>query len=69
MRWEAAANGGDHDAEDAIADQLESALGLGRLNLTDRGFFSIDRWLRFSGTGARLLWRARFAALLPGKLT
>ena len=27
----------------------------GMLNLADRGFFSMDRWTRFSGTGAHLL--------------
>ena len=30
---------------------LQGALGPGQLSLADRGFFSIDRWLRFSGTG------------------
>ena len=29
------------------------------LNLADRGFFSMDRFLRFSGTGAHLAWRVK----------
>ena len=59
MRWKAAAIGGYHDGENALADQLEGALGPGQLSLADRGFFSMDRWLRFSGTGAHLLWRVK----------
>jgi hypothetical protein len=39
-RWAAAAIGGYHDGENALADQLESALAAGTLNLADRGFFS-----------------------------
>src|SRR5204862_8173684 len=57
MRWKAAAIGGYHDGENALADQLEDALGPGQLSLADRGFFSMDRWLRFSAAGAHLLWR------------
>ncbi len=62
MRWKAAALGGYHDGENALADQLEGALGAGQLSLADRGFFSMDRWLRFSATGAHLLWRVKNAA-------
>jgi Insertion element 4 transposase N-terminal len=51
LRWKAAAIGGYHDGENALADQLGGALGPGQLSLADRGFFSMDRWLRFSGTG------------------
>ena len=32
------------------------------LNLAGRGFFSMDRWLRFSGTGAHLVWRVKNGA-------
>jgi len=32
------------------------------LNLADRGFFSLDRWFRFSATGAHLCWRVKNAA-------
>jgi len=62
MRWKAAAIGGYHDGENALADQLERALGPGQLSLADRGFFSMDRWLRFSAAGAHLLWRVKNAA-------
>jgi Transposase DDE domain/Insertion element 4 transposase N-terminal len=62
MRWKAAAIGGYHDGENALADLLEGALGPGQLSLADRGFFSMDRWLRFSATGAHLLWRVKNAA-------
>lgn len=62
MRWKAAALGGYHDGETALADQLQGALGAGQLCLADRYFFSMDRWLRFSGTGAHLLWRVKNAA-------
>jgi hypothetical protein len=62
MRWKAAAAGGYHDGENALADQLEGALGPGQLSLADRGFFSMDRWLRFSAAGAHLLWRVKNAA-------
>jgi hypothetical protein len=62
MRWKAAAPGGYHDGENALAGQLEGALGPGQLSLADRGFLSMDRWARFSATGAHLLRRARNAA-------
>jgi hypothetical protein len=62
MRWKAAAIGGYHDGENALADQLEGALGPGQLSLADRGFFSMDRWLRLSAAGAHLLWRVKNAA-------
>jgi hypothetical protein len=61
-RWAAAAIGGYHDGENALADQLESALAAGTLNLADRGFFSMDRFLRFSATGAQLCWRVKNSA-------
>jgi len=62
MRWKAAALGGYHDGENALADQLQGALGAGQLCLADRGFFSMGRWLRLPGTGAHLLWRVKNAA-------
>ena len=58
-RWRAAVIGRYHDGENALADGLQHAFGPGQLNLADRGFFSMDRWIRFSGTGAHLLWRVR----------
>ena len=36
MRWKAAALGGYHDGENALADQLQGALGPGQLCLADR---------------------------------
>ena len=32
------------------------------LNLADRGFFSMDRFVRFSAAGAHLAWRVKNAA-------
>jgi len=62
MRWKAAALGGYHNGETALADQFAGALGQGQLCLANRYFFSMDRWLRFSGTDAHLLWRVKNAA-------
>jgi len=61
-RWKAAAVGRYLDGENALADELEEYFGPGQLNLADRGFFSMDRWIRFSGTGAHLLWRVKNGA-------
>jgi len=61
-RWKAAAIGGYHDGENALADQLAGSLAAGMLNLADRGFFSMDRWVRFSATGAHLCWRVKNGA-------
>jgi hypothetical protein len=61
-RWKAAVTGRYLDGENALADGLQDAFGPGQLNLADRGFLSMDRWLRFSGTGADLLWRAKNGA-------
>jgi hypothetical protein len=52
FRWIGAAIGGYHDGENALADQLEGSFGPGILNLADRGFFSMHRWIRFSAAGA-----------------
>ena len=49
-RWAAAAIGGYHDGENALADELESALAAGMLNLADRGFY--DHLLGFTGPKA-----------------
>jgi hypothetical protein len=62
FRWIAAAVGGYHDGENALADQLEDSFAPGILNLADRGFFSMHRWIRFSGTGAHLAWRVKNGA-------
>ena len=62
FRWIGAAIGGYHDGENALADQLEDSFRPGILNLADRGFFSMHRWIRFSGTGADLAWRIKNGA-------
>jgi hypothetical protein len=61
-RWAAAAIGGYRDSENTLADQLTPHFREGQLNLADRGFFSMHRWLALSATGAHLLWRARNGA-------
>jgi hypothetical protein len=61
-RWKAAAVGRYLDGENALADELEEYFGPGQLNLADRGFFSMDRWLRFAAAGAHLLWRVKNGA-------
>src|SRR6266536_1948246 len=43
-------------------DVLEDGFTPGILNLADRGFFSMHRWIRFSGTGADLAWRVKNGA-------
>ena len=62
FRWIGAAIGGYHDGENALADELQGSFGPGMLNLADRGFFSMYRWIRFSGTGAELAWRVKNGA-------
>lgn len=61
-RWIGAAAGGYLDGENALAGQLASTLKPGMLNLADRGFFSMDRFLRFSASGAQLCWRVKNGA-------
>ena len=61
-RWVAAAVGGYHDGENTLADELEGSFTAGMINLADRGFFSMDRWVRFSARGAHLAWRVKNGA-------
>jgi hypothetical protein len=61
-RWIAAAAGGYHDGENTRADELEASFRPGILNLAARGFFSMDRWIRFSAAGAHLAWRIKNGA-------
>jgi len=61
-RWIAAAIGGYLDGENPLADDLAWSFTPGILNLADRGFFSMDRWIRFSAAGAHLAWRVKNAA-------
>ena len=51
-RWISAEIGSYHDGENDLADKLEWSFRPGMLNLADRGFFSMDRFLRFSASGA-----------------
>ena len=61
-RWIAAAVGGCNDGENTVAGQLEESFTAGLLDLADRGFFSMDRWIRFSARGAHLAWRVKNGA-------
>jgi len=61
-RWIAAAIGGYHDGENPLADDLAWSFTPGILNLADRGFFSMDRFIRFSAAGAHLAWRVKNGA-------
>ena len=61
-RWIAAAIGGYLDGENTLADELEQSFTGGILNTADRGFFSMDRWIRFSARGAHLAWRVKNGA-------
>jgi hypothetical protein len=61
-RWIGAEIGSYRDGENDLADRLEWSFGPGMLNLADRGFFSMDRFLRFSAAGAHLAWRVKSSA-------
>ncbi len=61
-RWIAAAIGGYCDGENTLADELAASFQPGMINLADRGFFSMARWLRFSAGGAHLAWRVKNGA-------
>jgi hypothetical protein len=61
-RWIAAAVGGYCDGENPLADELAGSLRPGMINLADRGFFSMNRWLGFSAGGAHLAWRMKNGA-------
>lgn len=58
-RVRAAAAGSSATSEQELVDQLPGALGPGELNLCDRNFFSMARWVAFSATGAQLAWRVK----------
>jgi hypothetical protein len=61
-RWIGAEIGSYHDGENDLADRLEGSFRPGILNLADRGFFSMDRYVRFSAAGAGLAWRVKDSA-------
>jgi hypothetical protein len=58
----AAAAGGYHDSEQALAGELINALRPGTLNTADRNFFSMARWIAAAATGAALVWRVKNGA-------
>jgi hypothetical protein len=58
-RVRAAAAGSCATSEGALVDPLGGALGQDELNLADRNFFSMARWVAFSATGAQLAWRVK----------
>jgi hypothetical protein len=61
-RWIGAAVGTYRQGENELADQLEDSFKEGILNIADRGFFSMGRFLRFSARGAHLAWRVKNSA-------
>ncbi|HET8659488.1 MAG TPA: IS4 family transposase [Micromonosporaceae bacterium] len=66
----AAQAGSSAVSEQALTDQLLSSLGRGMLNLADRNFFSMARWVAAAGTGAQLAWRVKNGIRsLPARIT
>ncbi len=70
-RWIiAAAQDSSARSEQHLVDRLADALQPGTLNLADRNFFSMHRWIRFTATGAQLAWRVKNGAKsLPARIT
>jgi hypothetical protein len=63
LRWVLAARlGCCSTSEQALADQLADQVAPGTLNLADRGWFSMDRWIRCSAGGGHLAWRVKKTA-------
>ena len=56
-RWIAAEIGTYHQGENELADRLLGSFRSGTVNLADRGFPSMERYLAAAGTGADLVWR------------
>jgi hypothetical protein len=46
-------------SEQVLWDRIAGLLQPGTINFADRGFFSMDRWLTASATGAHLAWRVK----------
>src|SRR6266542_578249 len=56
-------------SEQHLVDQLLDTLLPGTLNLADRNFFSMARWVRCTATGAHLAWRVKNGAKsLPARI-
>ena len=69
-RLRAAALGSYATSEQELVEQLLPALRPGTLNLADRNFFSMARWIRAAETGAELAWRVKNGARsLPATTT
>jgi hypothetical protein len=67
-RWIAAEPGSYHQGENELADRLLGSFRSGIVNLADRGFPSVERYLAAAGTGADLVWRWKNdAKSLPAK--
>lgn len=56
-RWIAAQVGAYRQGENELADGLLGSLKSGMVNLADRGFPSMERYLAAAATGADLVWR------------
>jgi hypothetical protein len=56
-RWIAAEIGAYRQGENELADGLLDSFRGGMVNLADRGFPSMDRYLAAAATGADLVWR------------
>jgi hypothetical protein len=66
----AAAVGSYATSEQELTDTLIDSLAPGTLNLADRNFFSMARFLACSATGAQLAWRVKNGNdCLPARLT
>lgn len=66
----AAAVGSYTTSEQELTDTLIDQLTPGTLNLADRNFFSMARFLAASATGAHVAWRVKNGnGCLPGKVT
>jgi len=67
-RWIAAETGTCHQGENELADGLPGSLRGGMVNLADRGFPSMKRYLAAAATGSDLVWRRKNdARSLPAK--
>ena len=67
-RWIAAEIGTYHQGENELADGLLGSLRGGMVNLADRGFPSVERYLAAAATGSDLVWRWKNdARSLPAK--
>jgi len=66
----AAAVGSYATSEQELVDTLVDSLAAGTLNLADRNFFSMARFLACAATGAQLAWRVKNANdCLPAKVS